>query len=442
MIPRILHQTWKTARVPRAFRGYVASFSKFQQLDWRLYDDAQLRALVVRCFPQHVQLYDAFTRNLERVDFARYVLMHAYGGIYADLDMECLKPLDPLLAADGPILGTEPSEHAAVYQFERIVCNAILFSPPGHPLWANLLDYIAQKYRPHGNPVYNTGPLALTSCLRDHPQWFADAQILPPPMLYPQVDKRFGGKRDGRFFHVSWECQIADAYATHHWAHTNDTLLDSLKTTLRNTWRGLRPHYRVAGDGRYDARYYQGPLAAHQRRDALVAALAELQALVGGNRIDVWLLGQALGQAGSEGGMLDGTERVELGVHYNHLFLLRTIESSHPRYLLDVNPNHVMREWQPLNPVDARFIDKQTGVFVDLFGYRKLRNKQYIGSKRGDRFRGDDIYPLGPCQLNGCALKRPHHPQAVLGGPSVGAEPAGAEPAGDNPAGRQTGRAA
>ena len=25
-----------------------------------------------------------------------------------------------------------------------------------------------------------------------------------------------------------------------------------------------------------------------------------------------------------------------------------------------------------------------------------LRNKQYIGSKRGDRFRGDDIYPLGP----------------------------------------------
>ncbi len=225
------------------------------------YDDAQLRNLVACHFPRHLSLYDRFTRNLERIDFARYALMHVYGGIYADLDMECLRPLDSLLRADGPIIGVEPGEHGVLYQTERVLCNAILFSPPRHPLWRQLLDYIADNYRPHGNAVYNTGPMALTTCYRDRPQWFHDTQILPAGALYPQVDKRFGGKRDGSFRNVSWECRMQDAYATHHWAHTNDTLFDSLKTSLVNGWRGLRKHYHETDDGRFDRRYYRGELA-------------------------------------------------------------------------------------------------------------------------------------------------------------------------------------
>jgi mannosyltransferase OCH1-like enzyme len=31
-----------------------------------------------------------------RADSARYMYMYKYGGLYADLDMECLRPMDEL----------------------------------------------------------------------------------------------------------------------------------------------------------------------------------------------------------------------------------------------------------------------------------------------------------------------------------------------------------
>ncbi len=219
-IPAVVHLTWKTKRIPRSLRRYADSWSKFQSLTIRLHSDEDLRNLIALHFPEYLEQYDLFTRNIERVVFARYALMDVYGGVYADLDMECIRSIEPLLSSTRAIIGTEPIEHAIHYRVERVLCNAILLSPPGHPVWRSIMAHIVANYQPNGNVVFNTGPMAMTRLHQQRPEVYQDVVISEPTVFYPVVDARFGGHRDGRYDHVSRGGRIAEAYTVHHWVHT------------------------------------------------------------------------------------------------------------------------------------------------------------------------------------------------------------------------------
>lgn len=41
---------------------------------------------------------DSFKTGVEKADIMRYFILYHYGGIYADLDMEAVRPIEPLLA--------------------------------------------------------------------------------------------------------------------------------------------------------------------------------------------------------------------------------------------------------------------------------------------------------------------------------------------------------
>ncbi len=58
--------------------------------------------------------------------------MHRHGGMYADLDMEALRDLTPLLdGATGPVLAAL----SANWTLRHNIPNAWMASPPGHPFW-------------------------------------------------------------------------------------------------------------------------------------------------------------------------------------------------------------------------------------------------------------------------------------------------------------------
>jgi mannosyltransferase OCH1-like enzyme len=67
--------------------------------------------------------------------------MFLFGGLYADLDMEALKPQDPLLARRQVLLAWMGPPDAA---FQHNIPNAWMASEPGHPLWLMMLFHIAQ----------------------------------------------------------------------------------------------------------------------------------------------------------------------------------------------------------------------------------------------------------------------------------------------------------
>ena len=50
-------------------------------------------------FPHWVSdLYDHYPHDINRADMRKYIILYVYGGVYADLDVECVKPLYNLTA--------------------------------------------------------------------------------------------------------------------------------------------------------------------------------------------------------------------------------------------------------------------------------------------------------------------------------------------------------
>jgi hypothetical protein len=58
--------------------------------------------------------------------------MHAYGGLYLDMDMECYRSSDAFLADCDLALNLQRPD-------QRSVITAVYASVPGHPFWNNVI---------------------------------------------------------------------------------------------------------------------------------------------------------------------------------------------------------------------------------------------------------------------------------------------------------------
>lgn len=225
-IPAIIHQTWKTPDIPRGFAAYVASWRRFNP-GWRymLWTDRDCRSFVRDRYPGLLELYDSYSSSINRADVARYLLLHHYGGLYADLDTECLRPLDALLhGSPGCIIGCEPRLHAErLYGRARLICNAVLLSAPGHPFWEHVMGILTGSAGER-SVIEATGPVMLDRALGSYPG--RDVMIVADSVFCPLVDlKNHRLRLTPTEKHCHKEMlrrhRFPDAsYAVHYWAGT------------------------------------------------------------------------------------------------------------------------------------------------------------------------------------------------------------------------------
>ncbi|MGE0715675.1 MAG: glycosyltransferase [Alphaproteobacteria bacterium] len=221
-IPRIIHQTWKTTDLPRPLRrlrkGWMARHPGWEQ---RLWTDEDLRAFVRDEFPDLLAMYDGYREPICRVDLARYLILWRLGGVYADLDCECLKPIEPMLAGATLAIGLEPDSHlthgwVAERRLPRLLCPSLVASVPGHAFWPHLLAFLRRSSEQQ-NVLDATGPCVLTAAYDAFPEP-ATIDLLPAGQVYP-VDKM--QCREGRLHDLAfWEESTRHAYVVHHWAGT------------------------------------------------------------------------------------------------------------------------------------------------------------------------------------------------------------------------------
>ncbi|KAK0639372.1 LicD family-domain-containing protein [Cercophora newfieldiana] len=87
-------------------------------------------------------------------------------------------------------------------------------------------------------------------------------------------------------------------------------------------------------------------------------------------------------------------------------------------YLLDVNPFHGMRgRGMGLNVIDARWIDMENGMFIDITGLmeRDQRGRPGVWScKNFHRYRTREVWPLRETEFEGVRAKVPYSFDAVL----------------------------
>ncbi len=219
-IPEQLWQTNKTADLPPDLTWYQASVRRHHP-DWRyqLLNDLGLRAVVAQHQPALLAIFDAYQTPICRVDLARYVLMWAKGGVYLDLDFECLRPLAPLLYSHTLLIGLEPDSHVALPAvrqrgFTQLLSPALLASRAGHPFWLAVFALIVEaQHAP--DPLDATGPFLLTRALGRYRN--SEKIALAPAKLLHPLDK-FECQHGQAFALESWFAKTRVAYGVHHWA--------------------------------------------------------------------------------------------------------------------------------------------------------------------------------------------------------------------------------
>ena len=156
-IPKIIHQSWKTENIPDNSIQLVESWKKYNP-DWeyKFWTDEDNRKFIAENYNWFLPTYDAYNTGIKKANATRYFIMHFYGGVYADLDFECLKPLDPYLLDAQLALSTEPTSHldheTEKRKIDKIVSDAFMASTPKHPFWEYLFQFLTQN-KGHKSPL-------------------------------------------------------------------------------------------------------------------------------------------------------------------------------------------------------------------------------------------------------------------------------------------------
>ncbi|PLW34560.1 hypothetical protein PCASD_12932 [Puccinia coronata f. sp. avenae] len=187
-VPKIIHQTWKTDQIPERWvpvrESCVAAHESWEYMLWT---DQSGRELIEREYPWFLPVYDGYRYPIQRADAVRYFILHHYGGVYMDLDIGCLRPMDSLLRFDLVLPQTVPVG----------ISNDLMFSAKEHPFMDFIIHRLAQfdhDYRlNYATVMFSTGPMALSALLnmfRRSPSFaltpgmpaFGPVRILPPKL--------------------------------------------------------------------------------------------------------------------------------------------------------------------------------------------------------------------------------------------------------------------
>jgi len=203
-IPKIIHQVWVGCPLPNAFKEYISSWCTMHaSRGWvyKLWTDEDIKTLEL----YNRDLYDASDSVGVKSDIVKWEVVYKYGGVYLDVDFECLKPLDILHYTYDFYTSIQPLDT----QFLQL--GAALFGArPGHPILKHCIETIKDDAHKKGATT-KTGPIHFTRSF--YAVAGKDGLIdiaLPSSYCYPL------GCTEKRLKKREW---IENgAYAVHHWA--------------------------------------------------------------------------------------------------------------------------------------------------------------------------------------------------------------------------------
>ncbi|TFK29398.1 hypothetical protein FA15DRAFT_402257 [Coprinopsis marcescibilis] len=157
-IPRIIHQTWKYSTLPARWQPISnACREMMPDYEYRLWTDESSRTFIAEHYPWFLDIYDGYKFPIQRADVIRYFVLHHYGGIYMDLDIGCLRPIDPLLVYPVVLPKTIPVG----------VSNDLILAEKGHPFMQqtihNLVTFDHSWLLNYPTVMFSTGPMFLSA---------------------------------------------------------------------------------------------------------------------------------------------------------------------------------------------------------------------------------------------------------------------------------------
>ena len=217
MIPKIIHQSWKDSNIPCKWKRYQDSWKALHpSYHYMLHTDEDNLRLVTEFYPEFLELYNAYKYPVQRADLVRYMYMHHYGGVYADLDLECLRPIDHLMHKE--ILVLESNENFSGFPESFMIANFFLACEEQSTFMLRLLQSILKddlSYSKYKIPdvLISTGPMKLT---RVYNEETVKPDLLPSIVFSPITRNELKKRRNfGEAAYVMSELP-ADTLGIHH----------------------------------------------------------------------------------------------------------------------------------------------------------------------------------------------------------------------------------
>ena len=245
-VTKILHQTWKGRGLPPHSAELTNRWRSLHPgWTYKLWTDQECLDFVMAVYPEFEKIYRGFPHNIQRFDAIRYLILHTYGGVYIDLDMLPLKPLDFLEGCTDFVISKEPSAAAEIHGRDYIVSNAFMASPPQHRFLPYLVQDMAthkSSYKDKNNLILDTtGPFFMSRVYKRRPE---GVRLLTAPYFmahsYKAVDACVTLQDSAAFYRGAH-----DAYAVHmfegSWWRPSPQLVRPLYFTQLKPVEGASP---------------------------------------------------------------------------------------------------------------------------------------------------------------------------------------------------------
>lgn len=203
-IPKIIHQIWLGGTPPDQFKEFMATWVEMHAgRDWqyKLWTDDDLKDLEL-----YTQSFFDSAKNFgTKADLLRFEILYRYGGVYIDLDFECLQPLDELHYLYDFYTALQPLDSKVVQ-----LGSALIGARPKHPIIRNFLLSMKESWSERG-VLRRTGPVQFSKIFYMTAGRGGSKDIaFPASYFYPLGCREYEMNRE--------EWIKCGAYGIHHWA--------------------------------------------------------------------------------------------------------------------------------------------------------------------------------------------------------------------------------
>lgn len=225
LTPRIFHQIWLGGKpLPLGLKGYTNTWVN-QHSEWmfKLWNDEKSEALIKDKYPNLLDQYNKAPFLTQRVDIIKYLLLHEFGGVYIDLDCECLKPIDSLLT-NMVSIGLEPRDEILHREFPIFLGSAFMSAVPKSAFFRttieqcekqlNLLSPNHERLGKYNYVMETTGPTLINRIYQDFDKK-EEITLHPPEIIGPFRSREATLYRENK--HAGYGAdKLKNAYAIHH----------------------------------------------------------------------------------------------------------------------------------------------------------------------------------------------------------------------------------
>ncbi|KAJ1568290.1 membrane-bound alpha-1,6- mannosyltransferase Initiation-specific [Nowakowskiella sp. JEL0078] len=157
-ISNYIHQSWVDHSLPGEVSSVMDTWKeknpKYQHI---FYTDTESSAFVENQFPNLFPLYYSLPLNVMRSDLFRYLVVLDKGGVWSDIDTECLRPVDEWTSVFPSVVGNR-SVNAIIgveldasdvsidwFSVRLQFCQWTFAFAPNHPLLSHVVKYITSR---------------------------------------------------------------------------------------------------------------------------------------------------------------------------------------------------------------------------------------------------------------------------------------------------------